>query len=126
MDEFPIVLADAGDPLLLVGLAWLAILGMLAAGLVAEVWHLLRGRERVLFTHMLERNGLSLGEAVQAEGYDGLVRAVDRCLNCGEQGVCRRSLRWGRLGARDPRCPNAELFAHAHQARKNRKPKAAT
>jgi hypothetical protein len=120
------VLADAGDPLLLVGLAWLAILGMLAAGLVAEVWHLLRGRERVLFMHMLERNGLSLGEAVQAEGYDGLVRAVDRCLNCGEQGVCRRSLRWGWLGARDPRCPNAELFAHAHQARKNRKPKAAT
>lgn len=124
MDEFPIVLADAGDPLLLIGLAWLAILGMLAGGLVAEVWQLLRGRERVLFVRMLERNGLTLHEAVQAEGYDGLVHAVDRCFNCGDRRACRRSLRWGWLGARDPRCPNAELFAHA--AHKNRKPKAAT
>jgi hypothetical protein len=126
MDEFPIVLADAGDPLLLIGLAWLAILGVLAWGLVVEVWHLLRGRERVLFVHMLERNGLTLNEAVRAEGYNGLVRAVDRCFNCSDQRACRRSLRWGWLGARDPRCPNDSLFAHAREARKNRKPEAAT
>jgi Family of unknown function (DUF6455) len=126
MDEFPIVLADAGDPLLWIGLAWLAILGVLAWGLVAEVWHLLRGRERVLFVHMLERNDLTLNEAVQAEGYDGLVRAVDRCFNCSDQRACRRSLRWGWLGARDPECPNADLFEHALEARRIRKTKAAT
>jgi|RhiMethySRZTD1v2_1073278.scaffolds.fasta_scaffold59513_2 hypothetical protein len=126
MDEIPIVLADGGDPLLWIGLAWLAILLMLAWGLVAEVWQLLRGRQRVLFVHMLERHRLTLGEAVQTEGYAGLVRALDRCFNCSEQRVCRHSLRWGWLGARDPRCPNAELFAHALEARKNRKPEAAT
>ena len=126
MDEIPIVLADTGDPLLLIGLAWLAILLMLAWGLVAEVWHLLRGRERVLFVHMLERHRLTLGEAVQTEGYSGLVRALDRCFNCSEQRVCRRALRWGWLGARDPRCPNAELFSRAREARKVRKPEAAT
>ena len=52
MDEFPVLIADASDPLLIIGIAWLAILSMLAWGLVAEVWHLLRGRERVLFVHM--------------------------------------------------------------------------
>src|SRR4051812_39659744 len=112
MDEFPIVLVDVGDPLLLVGLAWLAILCVLAWGLVVELWHLVRGKEKVLLVHRLERNGLMLEEAVRAEGYDGLVRAVDRCFHCGEQRICRHSLRWGWLGARDPQCPNAELFAH--------------
>jgi len=126
MDEFRIVVSDATDPLLMIGLAWLAILGMLAWGLVVEAWRLLRGRERVLFVHMLERHRLTLGEAVQAEGYAGLVRALDRCFNCGEQRVCRRWLRFRWLGARDPRCPNAELFARALEARKNRKPEAAT
>jgi hypothetical protein len=118
MDEFPILVSDANDPLLIIGFAWLAILAMLAWGLVAEVWHLLRGRERVLFVHMLERNGLTLHEAVQAEGYDGLVRAVDRCFNCSDRRACRRSLRWGWLGARDPQCPNAALFEQVRDARK--------
>jgi hypothetical protein len=126
MDEFRIVVADVSDPLLIMGIAWLAILAMLAWGLVAELWHLVRGRERVLFVHMLERHDLTLGEAVQAEGYDGLVHALDRCFNCREQPVCRHSLRWGWLGARDPECPNAALFAHALEARNTRKMKAAT
>jgi uncharacterized protein DUF6455 len=126
MDEFRIVISDAADPLLMIGLAWLAILGMLAWGLVAELWHLLRGRQRVLFVHMLERHELTLADAVQSEGYAGLVRALDRCLNCGDQRSCRHSLRWGSLGARDPQCPNAALFEHALEARKNRKPEAAT
>jgi hypothetical protein len=126
MDEFPVLIADASDPLFIIGIAWLAILSMLAWGLVAEVWHLLRGRERVLFVHMLERHRLTLEEAVQASSYAGLVRALDRCFNCSEQRVCRRALRWGWLGARDPRCPNAELFAYALEARKNRKRETAT
>jgi uncharacterized protein DUF6455 len=126
MDEFRIVISDAADPLLMIGLAWLAILGMLAWGLVAELWHLLRGRQRVLFVHMLERHELTLADAVQSEGYAGLVRALDRCLNCSDQRSCRHSLRWGWLGARDPQCPNAALFEHALEARKNRKPEAAT
>ncbi len=118
MDEFPILISDANDPLLIIGFAWLAILAMLACGLVAEAWHLLRGRERVLFVRMLERGGLTLHEAVQAEGYDGLVRAVDRCFNCSDRRACRRSLRWGWLGARDPQCPNAALFEQVRDARK--------
>jgi hypothetical protein len=126
MDEFSISIADVSDPLLIIGIAWLAILSMLAWGLVAEVWHLLRGRKRVLFVHMLKRNGLTLEEAVQAKGYAGVVRALDRCFNCSDQRACRHSLRFRWLGARDPRCPNAELFAHAREARKVRKTEAAT
>ena len=125
MDEFPIVVADASDPLLIMGIAWLAILGMLAWGLVAELWHLVRGRQRVLFVHMLERHDLTLADAVHTEGYAGLVRALDRCFNCREQRPCRHSMRWGWLGARDPKCPNAALFARAREARASRKTEAA-
>ena len=126
MDEFPIVLADTGDPLLWIGFAWLAILGVLAWGLVAEIWHLVRGRQRVLFVNMLERHELTLAQAAQSEGYAGLVRALDRCFNCSEQRACRHSLRWGWLGARDPQCPNAELFARASEARKAHRTESAT
>ena len=126
MDEFPILVADASDPLLIMGIAWLAILAMLAWGAVAEIWYLVRGRQRALFVHMLERHELTLADAVQSEGYAGLVRALDRCFNCSEQRPCRDSLRWGWLGARTPRCPNAALFEHALEARKRRKPEAAT
>ena len=125
MDEFPIVVADASDPLLIMGIAWLAILGMLAWGLIAELWHLARGRQRMLFVHMLERHDLTLSDAVQSEGYTGLVRALERCLNCSEQRVCRNSLRWGWLGARHPKCPNAALFDHAREVRTARKTEAA-
>jgi uncharacterized protein DUF6455 len=126
MDEFSIVIVDASDPLLIMGIAWLAILGMLAWGAVAEAWYLVRGRQRALFVHMLERHDLTLADAVASEGYAGLVRAFDRCFNCSEQRPCRHALRWGWLGARDPKCPNAALFAHARESRDTRKTKAAT
>ena len=126
MDEFPILVADGGNVLLLIGFAWLAILGMLVWGVAAELWHLVRGRERTLFVHRLERHGLTLAEAVQAEGYDSLARALDRCVHCRDQRACRHALRFGWLGARAPRCPNAALFAHAREARKIGKPEAAT
>ena len=102
MDEISILIVDAGDPLLIMGIAWLAILAMLAWGAVAEIWYL------------------------ASEGYPGLVRAFDRCLNCSEQRTCSHSLRWGWLGARDPECPNAALFAHARETRAVRKTEAAT
>jgi hypothetical protein len=126
MDEFSIVIVDASDPLLIMGIAWLAILGMLAWGAVAEAWYLVRGRQRALFVHMLERHDLTLADAVGSEGYAGLVRAFDRCFNCSEQRQCRHSLRWGWLGAGDPKCPNAALFAHARETRDTRKTEAAT
>jgi len=125
MDEVSIVIVDASDPLLIMGVAWLAILAMLAWGAVAEIWYLVRGRQRTLFVHMLERHDLTLADAVRSEGYAGLVRAFDRCFNCSEQRPCRHSLRWGWLGARDPKCPNARLFTHAREARAARKTGAA-
>ena len=126
MDEISILIVDAGDPLLIMGIAWLAILAMLAWGAVAEIWYLVRGRQRALFVHMLERHDLTLADAVASEGYAGLVRAFDRCLNCSEQRTCSHSLRWGWLGARDPECPNAAVFAHARETRAVRKTEAAT
>ena len=118
MDEISIAIVDASDPLLIMGIAWLAILGMLVWGAVAEAWYLVRGRQRALFVHMLERHDLTLADAVRAEGYAELVHAFDRCFNCSEQRRCRHSLRWGWLGARDPKCPNAALFMHARETRK--------
>ena len=44
MEEFPIVVLDVDEPLLVIGLGWLAILGMLAWGGAMEFWRLARGR----------------------------------------------------------------------------------
>ena len=58
MEEFPIVVTDVDEPLLVMGLAWLAILGMLAWGGIVELWRLARSRERwrtSAYEHRLER-----------------------------------------------------------------------
>jgi len=62
MDDFPVVVMDVDDPLLVIGLAWLAILGMLAWGGAVELWRRVRGRQRVPFFGMLaRRDRLPLG-----------------------------------------------------------------
>ena len=111
MEEFPIVVLDVDEPLLVIGLGWLAILGMLAWGGAVEFWRLARGRERLPFFGMLERRGFTLVQAEEAAGFRGLADAASRCASCGTLDACRRALRWGWLGFEAPTCPNAAFFA---------------
>lgn len=111
MEEFPIVVLDADEPLLVIGLAWLAILGVLAWGGAVELWRRARSRQRLPFFGMLERSGLTLVQAEELAGFEGLADAASRCASCGMGQACRRALRWGWLGFESPTCPNAAFFA---------------
>jgi len=111
MDDFPVVVMDVDDPLLVIGLAWLAILGMLAWGGAVELWRRVRGRQRVPFFGMLARRGFTLVQAKEVAGFAGVREAAGRCASCGTRGLCRRALRWSWLGFEAPPCPNAAFFA---------------
>ena len=78
MEEFPIVVLDLDEPLLVIGLAWLAILGMLAWGGAVESWRLARSRERLPFFGMLEARGFTLVQAEEVAGFKGLADAASR------------------------------------------------
>ena len=111
MEEFPIVLVDVNDPLLWVGFAWLAILGMLAWGGVVGLWRMVRPRERAPFFGLLERNGVTLVQAEEAAGFRGVAEAASRCEACITRDACQRAMRWGLLGFEPPPCLNAAFFA---------------
>lgn len=111
MEEFPIVLMDVDDPLLVIGFAWLAILGMLAWGGVVGLWRLVRVKERAPFFGVLERNGVTLVEAEQVAGFRGVAEAASRCGSCDTRDACQRAMRWGLLGFEAPPCLNAAFFA---------------
>ncbi|HKU47068.1 MAG TPA: hypothetical protein VJQ58_09305, partial [Burkholderiales bacterium] len=74
---------------LIIGLAWLAILAMLAAGLVFECWRRLRPAPRTPFFVRLERRGVSLVQAEHVAGFAGLRGAAARCGSCGATIACR-------------------------------------
>ena len=112
MDDLPLALVmDVDYVLMLIGLAWLAILAMLVAGAGVEARRLMRGREKAPFFGVLERRGLTLLQAEQAAGIRGVGEAASRCASCGVRDACRRALRWGWLGFAAPPCPNASFFA---------------
>lgn len=115
MDELPIAVSiaapDLDYALLMIGVAWLAILGVLAWGGALELWRSMRGPERAPFFGMLGRRGISLVQAEQVAGFDGLRAAAGRCASCGAREGCRRALRWGWLGFEAPPCPNDGFFA---------------
>ena len=112
MDDLPLTVAmDVDYALMLVGLAWLAILAMLAGGVVVETLRLMHGPEKAPFFGALERRGLTLLEAEQAVGVRGVGEAASRCASCGVRDPCLRALRWGWLGFAAPPCPNAAFFA---------------
>ena len=112
MDDLPLaVVMDVDYALMLVGLAWLAILAMLAGGALVEALKLMHGPEKAPFFGALERHGLTLLQAEQAAGVRGVGEAASRCAACGVRDPCRRALRWGRLGFAAPPCPNAAFFA---------------
>lgn len=111
MDEFPLVVMDVDFALMLIGLAWLAILGMLAWGAAAELPWRMRRSEKAPFFGVLERRGLTLTQAEEIAGFHGVCEAARRCASCGARDACRRALRWGSLGFAAPPCPNAAFFA---------------
>lgn len=111
MEEFPVLIMDVDYPLLAIGIAWAAILGMLALGAAIELWRCIRPEERAPFFGMLDRFGLSLVQAEQVAGFAGVRDAAARCASCDARATCRRALRWDWLGFDAPPCPNAEFFA---------------
>ena len=75
--------------LLAVGLAWLAILGVLAASVVAEAWRQVRAWRAAL-----------------------MVEAVTRCIHCAERPRCETGSVAGWQAGR-PACPNVERLRRA-------------
>lgn len=67
----------------------------------------------VPFFTMLERRGLTLTQAEEALGIDGLSAGVRRCVLCGEQHACRKSFAFGWLASRPVDCPNEKLLERA-------------
>ena len=110
MEEFPIVVLDVDEPLLVIGLAWLAILGMLAWGGLIGLWRLARSRERLPFFGMLGRHGVTVVQAEEVAGSRGLAEAASRCASCDTRDACGRVMRWGLLGSEPPPCLNAAFF----------------
>lgn len=111
MEEFPIVLMDADDPLLVIGFAWLAILGMLAWGGILGLWRMVRPKARAPFFGVLERNGVTVVQAEEVAGFRALAEAASRCDSCETRAACQRAMRWGLLGCEPPPCLNAAFFA---------------
>lgn len=117
MDDLPlVVVVDVDYVLMLIGLAWLAILAMLAGGAVVEL--LVRRPGKAPFFGALERLGLTRLLAEQAAGPKSVGEAQSRCASCGVRAACRRALRWGRLGFTAPPCPNASFFAQVVEGSK--------
>lgn len=119
MDDLPLaVVVDVDYALMLIGLAWLAILAMLVGGASIEASRLARRPEKAPFFRVLARHGLTLLQAEQAAGFTGVGEAASRCASCGVRDACRRALRWGRLGFTAPPCPNASFFAQVAEGSK--------
>ena len=96
--------------LILIGLAWFAILAMLAGGAVMALQRLVRRPERALFFGRLERHGLTLVQAERDAGFWNLGQMAARCASCTTRNACRRALRWGSAGFALPPCPNKPFF----------------
>jgi len=90
--------------LALLGVAWLAILLMLAWGAAVALVRLVRWSRPLPFFALVERHGLSFDEMERAVGADALARALSRCADCTRRPSCA-----GELAG----CPNAPLFHHA-------------
>jgi len=75
--------------LLAVGLAWLAILGVLVAGVLAEAWRQVRAWRAAL-----------------------MVEAVTRCIRCAERPLCESGAVSGWQAGRAG-CPNVERLRRA-------------
>jgi hypothetical protein len=89
--------------LALIGIAWAAILVMLAAGLVASVAGVVGPREELPFFVRLERRGLNALQLEAAVGAGGIARALRRCSRCPARADCEH---------RTLECPNDALFAY--------------
>jgi hypothetical protein len=95
---------------ILIGAAWMAILGML-------VWGVLSGWRRQMlsdlplpFFRLLGRDGLTLAQAEAAVGVNELANAASRCATCASRGACEAGVLGGWLGRRPAGCPNGSLF----------------
>lgn len=107
---------------LAIGLASLAILGLLAWGVAAGVARWARARRTAPFFARLKRHGMTLTQAEQEVGFRQLGRMAAGCKSCVSRGLCRRELRWGWIPFARARCPNAAFFAATQEVPKDDQP----
>jgi hypothetical protein len=62
------------------------------------------------FFRKLEGAGLTIEQAEESIGLDGLTRAVRRCAFCGEKEACKAGLLRGWIGRKPVDCPNEQVF----------------
>lgn len=85
-----------------IGIAWAAILVMLAAGGLRELSRSYFSRPKLPFFAMLERRGLTYAQLEESAGVEAIALAMRHCADCGSRFDCG----WRRVD-----CPNAPLFS---------------
>ena len=88
----------------------LVLFAALVAGLLVAWRRGMRDDGPLPFFRKLEASGLSVPQAEEAIGLDGISRAVRRCAFCGAKEACRGSLRSRLLRSKPVDCPNEQLF----------------
>ena len=89
--------------LIVIGIAWVAILLMLAGGLAVSLARLVDIGDVQPFFVMLERKGLNALQLEAAVGAGGVARALRRCARCQARRDCEH---------RTVECPNEPLLAY--------------
>lgn len=92
---------------ILIGTAWIAILGMLLWGIASGWRRQLISDLPLPFFRRLERDGVTLAAAEAVIGINELAHAASRCATCAARPSCERG---GFVRTRPEGCPNAPLF----------------
>ncbi len=99
----------------LIGVAWLAVAGLLAWGVVHGLRKALADELPPPFFDLLDRQGLQLARVEESAGIRETARAVRRCTLCGKKARCRDELScsaaFGSAGW-PVGCPNAGMIEH--------------
>ena len=99
---------DIDLTLVVMGMAWLAIGGVLVWGVVDGLRRVLADSSPLPFFAALDGRGLTLARVQAAVGLGEVARAVRRCARCPSRSGCAGH-------ARD--CPNQPVFFRAQGAR---------
>jgi predicted Kef-type K+ transport protein len=86
----------------IVAVGWLAIASLVLVLVVAGLREHMDDRRELPFFGLLEQQGMTVNQAVEAVGIDSLARAVRRCAFCASKAGC---------GANS--CPNEPLLQRA-------------
>jgi hypothetical protein len=101
----------------LIGAAWVGILGMLVWGIVTGWRRQLAHDGPLPLFRLLARSGVSAAQAEAALGDEDLARATRSCALCATRSACESGLMGGWLGEYPAGCPNMGLFVRLSAVR---------